>query len=380
MVMKVEKTHKTANLKLVKQSNLTLVFNLINANQPVSRASIAQATGLSPTTVSSLVDELISENMIEETGMGKLSGSGRKPIMLAVKAHGGCVAAVEIRDGGFELEMFDLEGESVFYRSYELSDFGDLGNIVACEIDENCKSFGRLLGICVGVPGVIDKKTKRVRSTLIPIDKDNDFFDILRSRFPDIKVKLGNESSFCAYIEKSEAKKEIHSLVYIDINVGIGAGIILEDRIFTGAFGNAGEFGHVSVDINGKRCKCGNCGCLEVMANTPAICSAAGVSSIDEIEEEKIGKLSDICRYIASGINNIVNIINPEAVVIGGEVTKLGEVFLGMLKRSLAPIMFSADNERFSIGFSSVSGNPVTRGAGRYLLDRIFEDGDFITE
>ena len=233
MVMKVEKTHKTANLKLVKQSNLTLVFNLINANQPVSRASIAQATGLSPTTVSSLVDELISENMIEETGMGKLSGSGRKPIMLAVKAHGGCVAAVEIRDGGFELEMFDLEGESVFYRSYELSDFGDLGNIVACEIDENCKSFGRLLGICVGVPGVIDKKTKRVRSTLIPIDKDNDFFDILRSRFPDIKVKLGNESSFCAYIEKSEAKKEIHSLVYIDINVGIGAGIILEDRIFS---------------------------------------------------------------------------------------------------------------------------------------------------
>ena len=380
MVMKVEKTHKTANLKLVKQSNLTLVFNLINANQPVSRASIAQATGLSPTTVSSLVDELISENMIEETGMGKLSGSGRKPIMLAVKAHGGCVAAVEIRDGGFELEMFDLEGESVFYRSYELSDFGDLGNIVACEIDENCKSFGRLLGICVGVPGVIDKKTKRVRSTLIPIDKDNDFFDILRSRFPDIKVKLGNESSFCAYIEKSEAKKEIHSLVYIDINVGIGAGIILEDRIFTGAFGNAGEFGHVSVDINGKRCKCGNCGCLEVMANTPAICSAAGVSSIDEIDDANIGKLSDICRYIASGINNIVNIINPEAVVIGGEVTKLGEVFLGMLKRSLAPIMFSADNERFSIGFSSVSGNPVTRGAGRYLLDRIFEDGDFITE
>ena len=380
MVMKVEKTHKTANLKLVKQSNLTLVFNLINENQPVSRASIAQATGLSPTTVSSLVDELISENMIEETGMGKLSGSGRKPIMLAVKAHGGCVAAVEIRDGGFELEMFDLEGESILYRNCELSDFRDLGDVIACEIEKNCKSFGRLLGICVGVPGVIDRKTKRVRSTLIPIDRDNDFFDVLRARFPDIKVKLGNESSFCAYIEKSEAKKEIHSLVYIDINVGIGAGIILEDRIFTGAFGNAGEFGHVSVDINGKICKCGNRGCLEVMANTPAICSAAGVASLGEINEEKIGRLSDICKYLASGINNIVNIINPEAVVIGGEVTKLGKEFLEMLKRELAPIMFSADSEKFSIGFSSVSGNPVTRGAGRYLLDRIFEDGDFITE
>lgn len=380
MVMKVEKIHKTANLKLVKQSNLTLVFNLINANQPVSRASIAQATGLSPTTVSSLVDELISENMIEETGMGKLSGSGRKPIMLAVKAHGGCVAAVEIRDGGFELEMFDLEGQSILYRNCELPDFCELGDVIAREIEDNCKSFGRLLGICVGVPGVIDKKTKRVRSTLIPIDRDNAFFDVLRARFSDIKVKLGNESSFCAYIEKSEAKKEIHSLVYIDINVGIGAGIILEDRIFTGAFGNAGEFGHVSVDINGKSCKCGNRGCLEVMANTPAICSAAGVKSLDEIDAGRIGMLSDICKYLASGINNIVNIINPEAVVIGGEVTKLGKAFLEMLERELEPIMFSADSERFSIGFSSVSGNPVTRGAGRYLLDRIFEDGDFITE
>ena len=382
MVMKVEKNHKTANLKLVKQSNLTLVFNLINENQPVSRASIAHATGLSPTTVSSLVDELILENMVEETGMGKLSGSGRKPILLAVKRDGGCVAAVEIRDGGFNLEIFNLEGVSVLYCNREITDYGDIGNIIADEVSEKCREFGRLLGICVGVPGVIDKKTKRVLSTLIPITRDNDFFNVIRSRFPDIKVKLGNESSFCAYIEKTQ-KKEIHSLVYIDINIGIGAGIILDDRIFTGAFGNAGEFGHISVDINGERCKCGNFGCLEGLANVPAICRAAGVSKlreIDTLDEKSIEKLRGVCRYIASGINNIINMINPEAIVIGGEISCLGEPFLSEIKKELAPIMFAADMERFSLEFSSVDGNPVTRGAGRYLLDRIFEDGDFIIE
>lgn len=382
MVMKVEKNHKTANLKLVKQSNLTLVFNLINENQPVSRASIAHATGLSPTTVSSLVDELISENMVEETGMGKLSGSGRKPILLAVKRDGGCVAAVEIRDGGFNLEVFNLEGASVLYCSREITDYGDIGNIIADEVLEKCREFGRLLGICVGVPGVIDKKTKRVLSTLIPITRDNDFFNVIRTRFPDMKVKLGNESSFCAYIEKTQ-KKEIHSLVYIDINIGIGAGIILDDRIFTGAFGNAGEFGHVSVDINGEKCKCGNFGCLEGLANVPAICKAAGVSKLTEIDttdEKSIERLRGVCRYIASGINNIINMINPEAVVIGGEISYLGKPFLEEIKKELAPIMFAADMERFSLEFSSVDGNPVTRGAGRYLLDRIFEDGDFIIE
>ena len=72
--------------------------------------------------------------------------------------------------------------------------------------------------------------------------------------------------------------------------------------------------------------------------------------------------------------------INPEAVVIGGEISYLGKPFLEEIKKELAPIMFAADMERFSLEFSSVDGNPVTRGAGRYLLDRIFEDGDFIIE
>ena len=381
MVLKTEKNHKTANLKLVKLSNLTLVFNLINENQPVSRASIAHATGLSPTTVSSLVDELIAENMVREIGAGKLSGSGRKPIMLELNENGGCVAAVEIKQGAFELEIFNLSGKSIGFVRHDISDYSDIGDKIADDVEMYCKEFGRLLGICVGVPGVIDRKTKRVSSTLIPMTKENDFFTVLCRRFPDVKVKLGNESSFCAYIEKAISKKEIHSLVYIDINVGIGAGIILDDRIFTGAFGNAGEFGHVSVDINGKPCKCGNRGCLEAMAGAPAICEAAGVSKISEIntaDDEQMARLGDICRYISAGINNIINMINPEAVVLGGEITALGEPFLKKLRDELSNIMFAANTERFSLRFSEVSGNPVTLGAGRYLLDRIFEDGDFI--
>ena len=72
--------------------------------------------------------------------------------------------------------------------------------------------------------------------------------------------------------------------------------------------------------------------------------------------------------------------INPEAVVLGGEITALGKPFLGKIRDELSKIMFAANTERFSLRFSDISGNPVTQGAGRYLLDRIFEDGDFITE
>lgn len=383
MVLKIQKNHGTANQKLVKQSNLTLVFNYINENQPVSRASIAHATGLSPTTVSSLVDELIVESMVLETGVGKLSGSGRKPIMIEVNPSGGCVVGVEIKAGRVDFEVFNLEGRSLLYHERIISDYSNLGDIISCEVERLCNGFGRLLGICIGVPGVIDRKTKRVLSTLIPIKPDNDFFSVLCKRFPDVKIKLGNESSYCAYIEKAESKKGIRDLVYIDINVGIGAGIILDNRIFTGAFGNAGEFGHVSVDINGRACKCGNRGCLEAMAGTPAICEAAGVTKISEIDtsdEKTLEKLHDIGRYIAAGINNIVNMINPEMVILGGEIVKLGEPFLEMIRRELETIMFDVQSEKISVVYSSVDGNPVTKGAGRYLLDRIFEDGDFIIE
>ncbi len=383
MSINIDKSIKTANLQYVKQKNLTLVFNLINVHQPVSRASIAHATGLSPTTVSSLVDELLSENMIAETGMGKLAGSGRKPIMLEVNPKGGCVAAVELTHDGFCLEVFDISGKSVKQAELKTADYEKIGYEIADEIERLDGDCGRLLGICVGVPGVIDRKTKRVTSTIIPIDPDNNFFDVLCERFPDLKIKLGNESSFCAYIEKTEHKRKIHSLVYIDINVGIGAGIILEDRIFTGAFGNAGEFGHVSVDINGRPCKCGNRGCLEVMAGVPAICETAGVKNIAEIDMndgKTAEKLAPVCKYIACGINNVINLINPEAVVIGGEITKLGEPFLEKLRGELKVILSITDRERFSLSFSTVSGNPVTRGAGRYMLDRIFENGDFIIE
>ncbi len=382
MVLNENRGKKAANLQVVKESNLTLVFNLINKNQPISRASIAHKTGLSPTTVSSLVDELISEDMVVEIGTGNLKGSGRKPIMLSVKADGGCVVGIELRQSGFELEFFDLTGKRVLFHSHEIEDYGRIGEMLVEDIKALNRNMGRLLGICVGVPGVIDRRTKKIVSTVIPIDEDNAFFDILCASFPDIRVKLGNISSFCAYIEKNEAREDIHSLVYIDINIGIGAGIILEDRIFTGAFGNAGEFGHVSVDLNGKICKCGNRGCLEAIANVPQILETVGEKSLSKIDvEDEVTreKLKPICRYMAAGINNAVNMINPEAIVLGGEITKLGKPFLKLLRSELLPIMFEANRERVILRFSSIDGNAVTRGCGRYMLDRIFQTGDFIS-
>lgn len=397
MVSNRRTERRSANLQTVKLSNLTLIFGLINQMGSVSRAELAQEAELSPTTVSSLVDELIAGGVVREVGMGETVTSGRKPIMLEVDPAGGAVAAVELRRNGYCLELFDLKANCRVTMEESVTDYLRMGESLIRGIRRALHRAGvpesKLFGISVGVPGVIDKTTGRViSSTILPIDEENPFFDELRDRFPDIKLRLGNESCFSAYMEKVQ-RKRIHSLVYVEINEGIGAGIVVNDHIFTGAFGNAGELGHVSVDVNGPRCKCGNRGCLELLANAPAIreklasCGSSHIGGLSFEEArcalelgdaEATSAVKEICRLLASGINSMINILNPEAVILGGEVIQLGDVFLEILKEQIDEISFKPGTQTLTVEFSSVQGNPVTQGGARYLLDRIFQDGGFV--
>ncbi len=377
---------KSANLQLVKQNNRTLLFRLIYAKEPISRAELAQVTGLSPTTVSSLVDELIEDNMVEIVGTAKTVTSGRKPVMLRVNQRGSYMIGVELTPEGYRMAAYDLRMNSAAHIERQVGDYSVIGREIVSGIEEMLAFLdaqeNRLNGVCIGVPGVMDNETRRVvSSTLIPIDEKNDFYDVIRKRFPKITLRMGNESGFSAYIEKTRMEREIHSLVYIEINDGIGAGIITEDRIYTGAFGNAGEFGHISVDLNGKPCKCGNRGCLEATVNLSeircAFCDVLGEKTDlnDAREALEAGNkaaeqvLEKICRTLAAGINNVINMLNPDAIVIGGGATELGEPFIKCLQEILNSIGVKSGTKRPSISLSAVEGDVVTQGCARYLLD-----------
>lgn len=384
---------KSANLQLVKQSNLSLLFRLIYEKEPVSRADLAHITGLSPTTVSSLVDELIADSMVEEAGAAKIKTSGRKPILLKVNPNGGYMVGVELTAEGFRLAAFDLRMKRVFGRDCRVQDYSRIGHDIAeCirgmlhELDVGQE---RLHGVCIGVPGLIDKNTHRViASTVIPIEESNNFYDVIREAFPKATLRMGNESGFCAYLEKTCMEREVHSLVYIEINEGIGAGIIIEDRIFTGAFGNAGEFGHISVDLNGKLCKCGNRGCLEAEVNLSAIRQSfehilgegAALSdarrALQAHDAQAMQVLDGVCLVLAAGINNAINMLNPDAIVIGGGAVELGDEFLKCLQAHVSGISAKLGTKPI-ISFSVLSEDAVTRGCARYLLDHALSKNVF---
>lgn len=396
---------QVSNQQLIKETNLTLLFNLINRDGPISRAELAQKTKLSPTTVSTLSGELLYNEIVLETGIGISTSSGRKPIMLEVNPKGGYVATIEMLSDKFNLILYDLKCNEIAINKVDIKDYSDIGLKIVIAINEllnkNTISNDKLFGICIGIPGLIDyENNKVISSTVIDINEDNNFYLEIKESFSDITILIGNESSFFTYAEKEFGiSGDIRNLIFIDINIGIGAGIILDGKIFSGSYGQAGEIGHMSIDINGPKCKCGNRGCLEIMSNIPAIIQKVTVAiasgrktlvnkytnnDLSKIDIDIIRKALDeddalICEIIktksmelAYGINNIANLFNPQVIVIGGEIIRLGNKFLESIKKAVLSIGLKPNIEKIDIRYSSIEKNSVNLGGAKYLLDNIF--------
>lgn len=410
MIMTRSKSEEkqTANQQLVKESNLSLIFNFIKKYESISRAELANITKLSPTTVSSLAEELLRDGYIVEAGSGSSTTSGRKAIMLQINSNGGYVVSIEIVPNYLKCFLYDLNCREAGGCDFSISDYNSVGKQIVDAVQRVMEEFkltkDKLLGICIGVPGLIDSKNRHViSSTVVPIDEKNHFLSFVKNKFTDIHVMLGNESCFYAYAEKEFGTgKDVKNLIFIDINVGIGAGIILNGEIFTGSNGLAGEIGHTTIDINGTKCKCGNRGCLELLASIPAISQKIimGMMSgrdtkiqkiigfdyskinanvirqgIDNKDELVLQVIDDVAQKLAYGINNIINLFNPEVIVIGGEIVKLGEVFLEKIKLYLNEIALKPNIDKVEVYYSRNIENASTMGGAAYVLDNIFKTG-----
>jgi N-acetylglucosamine repressor len=406
-----EWTERRASQQQIKASNLNLLLNLMYKNEPLSRARLAEMTSLSPTTVSSLIEELIGRGLVMEIGPANSAGLGRKAIQLQVNSSGAFVMSLEMVETGFHTGLFDLKRccRGQVYTS--LNDFDEVGVAMASSIGGVLEKCGvgkeRLMGICVAAPGLIDIANKRVvYSTVIQIDAENAFCDELQRAYPAARVILGNESSFCAWAEAGEFLcQSIRDLVMVDINIGIGSGILLDGKIFTGSTGIAGELGHTTVDLNGPRCKCGSKGCLEVMASVPVLMHRASFiadtrpeSMLHQMQSvKKAGGLtielvadalaqkdplcveivSDIARYLAFGLNNAINLLNPSAIILTGRITKLGEPFLTMIRQAMSDIAMKPGNGPV-LQYSLLKDNAAMLGGAQYLLSNLLGDGALV--
>jgi len=322
--------------------------------------------------------------LIIEVGTKEVTTSGRKAILLNVNPEGGYLAGVEISAASIVLDLYNLRFEKVLHKEKQITGKGALLSVLADFLKKEASPY-KILGVAVGIPAMIDSTDNSViSSTVVDIEKGVNFVKFLKSDFPGAEIDLCNTSGLIAYAEKEfGAGVGVQNIVSIEIADGVGAGVVIEGDIYSGTNGLACEFGHVSVDYKGPKCKCGNFGCLEMYVSVPAVLSEAEkqldrkdmtLSDLKELLDNgnSVAKavMDEAAKALAFGINNLVNIIDPEVIVICGKVCRFGEHLLSPLLKYRNAL--SLTDNTAEIKYSLLGDDAVTMGGAKYAFDKFF--------
>lgn len=323
----------TGSKELIRDINTHLVLETILNEGPISRAKIATKLGLTKATVSAIVTTLLNEGIVRETG-SDATGLGRRAILLSFCKENGRIISIDLGVNFIVAFTSDLMGNDCGLKQYRNSYSRDtiiegLATVIQKTLKRLDQTVLGVVGICIGVHGTVYDNEITFAPYYdyahLPIAKS------LSDRF-GVPVYLENEANLSVVGEKCFCF-HAQDLIGISVHAGIGVGIVLNGQLYTGAKGNAGEFGHTIVEAHGRQCPCGNQGCLEQYASERAILQdyekALGMPvSIDRLiadyisgDELALAMIDRFTRYIAVGINNLLNTFNPEVVVINSSFT-----------------------------------------------------------
>jgi N-acetylglucosamine repressor len=374
-----------ATHRQTRQYNRRLVLRTLYDYGPVSRAEVARLTGLTRTTVSDVVGNLITDGMAEEVGRGPSSG-GKAPILVSVIDDARHVIGLDLGDSTFVGAIVNLRGE--VRRSVELPVEGRDGDdalaVVYRLVDElKDAGEGTLIGIGVGTPGVIDTRTGTIRWAVNLDWQDLPLGKLLADRY-GVPVNVANDSQAAALAEYTfggDASRR-PNLVAIKVGRGIGAGIVLNGTLFQGDGFGAGEIGHIVVEDDGAECHCGRFGCLETVASAPAIVARArqlglDAQTLDDVrvalvagDEHALAAARYAGRYLGRAIASLIGAVDIHEVVVHGPVAELGEPWLEAVRDEATRRSLPLLAESVEIRMARIATNETVLGASALLTTR----------
>lgn len=329
-----------ASLERLRENNRRAITSLLASEGPMSRADLARATGLSRTTVSSLVSELIAHDHVVETadrGRPHKGGSGRPPLLVTLSTPGGGVAGVDIGHRHVRVAVADRSG-AVLAEDTAAVDVDEDGGAALDRAARMVRQSLRVAGLAradlhaVGmcVPAPLDRRSASIRTGILPGWRQLSPAEELHRRL-DVPVFADNDANLGALAELTRGvARGVADVVYVKVASGLGAGIVLGGRLHRGATGIAGELGHVQIGEDGQVCRCGNRGCLETLVAAPRLVELLQPAYDEELSVERILELdadddagvrrvlSDAGRVIGRALADLCNSLNPELVVVGG--------------------------------------------------------------
>jgi predicted NBD/HSP70 family sugar kinase/biotin operon repressor len=341
----------------LRESNREKVVKALQTLGVASRADIARWTGLSRSTVSSIVSELHGEGfVVDRHDSGRAgAGSGRPPALIALDPAAGFALGIDFGKRHLAVALADLSHELLGERWVEMADDYEAGEgmVRAAElVDRLLDDLGahrdRVIGVGMGIPGPV-QKTGMVGSSAILPGWAGTAPQERMAELLELPVRVGNDANLGALAESTwGAGRGSSSVVYLKLATGIGAGIVIQGRLFEGAGGTAGEIGHTTIDETGDICRCGNRGCLETYAGAAAIASLLSRSFGEELEPEAVlsraaagdpgcrRAIADAGRHIGVAVANLCNLVNPERIVVGGSMGQAGALLLDPLRESVS--------------------------------------------
>lgn len=336
-LQKVDLTHvRRGSSELARDINRDIVFEVVRANQPVSRANIARLTGLQASTVSSIVDQLISERWVRESGISRSQTHGRPPTMVTLN-DSLAVLAIDIHPRRATLAVVDLNGRFLSQAQIAVtsSPRKTAANIVQTALRMK-KSLPRQIfeGIGIALPGRVDPKTGRLR--FAPNLGWNNF-DIKRAveQGTGMIVEMDNEANACLLAEIWFGHMDgVRNAVLVTISEGIGAAILSNGELIYGKNNMAGELGHVPLNVNGPKCHCGGRGCWEMYASSNAALRyysegkhKATAGTIEELlhlvsqgDRSAIKAVIRQAEYIGNGLRLISRTLAPQVILVAGDI------------------------------------------------------------
>lgn len=333
------------NSRVVRSLNRALVLDLVRERGPVSRASLARISNLNKSTVSSIVNGLLEEDLLSEE-LVENTMVGRKPLNLNLKTGKHLVGAMSFDSKVTRLAVVDIDG--AIRHTLDIPTNGSpVREFVSTCVDhlESARKhlrFPRLQSIGITVAGVVDASQSRVEYAPFLGWKDLDLGEIVRELCPDVStVAIENDAKASAVAELffGRHKPRLGSFVFLSVSEGVGAGIVIDSVVLKGQAHLAGEFGHLTLVQDGEPCECGNRGCWQMYASERATVSRYTLAKHlhpraaekitmrqiihaatmgESLAREEILRMGD---YLGLGISNIIKSVDPDTIVIGGQIT-----------------------------------------------------------
>ena len=388
--------HPLGNRDLIRAINRSAVLNMIKMHGPIARNEVAHRTGLSAATVTGITAELITEGLVFEKAPGDSRG-GRRPILLALNPRGGYVVGLKLTESQVIGALTDLEATVIAKRADPLSGRSPeqavetLTGVVSALVGEGGIRKKQLLGVGVGLAGIVDAEQGLVRRSPYFGWRDVPLRDVLQARVR-VPVYIDNDVNTLTLAEKwFGAGQNVDDFLTVTVGRGVGLGIVANGQFYRGARGGAGEFGHTVIDPDGPVCDCGKRGCLETFVGDPGLLRMAAeaaqrgempgpVESMDNlIALAQEGNPAAQAVFVRAGnvlgreVANLINVFNPQRIIISGEGVRAGDWLFGPMRASVARHVMPGLAEDTEIRIDLWGDDAWARGAASLVLRELFE-------